>query len=794
MNGCRPFCRRWGGNMRRSFLIAASRFHRAKGQNFAVVVLILLAACMLQLWLMLAMDYKQNFDRCHERLHGEDVLLAVDDDTAELSEYLTQKLESDGRTREYSIADALHMRGGFDYNGGEMNAEMVFLEKEAALARSIGRVEMIEDSGKESGVYLPLIYQSDDIAIGKTITITIGSHPMTYSVLGFFNSTMAGSNNCAIMEILLTKDHYQELETLGYAPKATLFGIRLSDQGESESVEAMLKNAVSAQYPDTHMASTSYALVTVSRYISQMICSGILSAMAFFILVIALVVIVSNIINDIQEHMDELGTLKAVGYTSRQLIASLFMQYGGIAFLVCLVGVSIAYGLFPLLNTMMEAQTGIPYNMRFLPLPTLLTLLILVGSVVLVVWLSAHRINHVDPIVALRQGISTHNFKRNRIPLDQSHAPLSLALALKTTLSGMKYNVTIAITMLALSLVVVFSGVMWKSMISDMTPFLNMIVGETADSCINVNESIESKFYDAMSEDDRVEKIYLYHSIEVRHEDEIGLLATLSDDFTKVNNANVMIEGRFPRYDNEIAIAAKYANETGLHIGSEMTITANGNQITYIITGLTQTTNNLGKDCLMSRAGYERLGELTNMSYYLDLREDIDIDAFNTEIKDRYPDQINTTINIDSVIAGSASIYVSLMTVLVIAILILSAVIITFVLYLLVRTMLNHQKRDYGIMKALGYTTGQLILQNALTFMPALIISAIIGAIGGSVIINPLIALFLSSIGIVKCSFIVPLDFISVATVVLILFAFTMACLLSLKIRKIAPRTMLTQE
>lgn len=53
-----------------------------------------------------------------------------------------------------------------------------------------------------------------------------------------------------------------------------------------------------------------------------------------------------------------------------------------------------------------------------------------------------------------------------------------------------------------------------------------------------------------------------------------------------------------------------------------------------------------------------------------------------------------------------------------IVILILSAIIIVFVLYLLVRTMLNNKQMDYGILKSLGFTTGQLILQTAMSFMP----------------------------------------------------------------------------
>ena len=45
-----------------------------------------------------------------------------------------------------------------------------------------------------------------------------------------------------------------------------------------------------------------------------------------------------------------------------------------------------------------------------------------------------------------------------------------------------------------------------------------------------------------------------------------------------------------------------------------------------------------------------------------------------------------------------SGVYVSLMTIIVIAILVLSAIIIIFVLYLLVRTMLNNKNQDYGVM------------------------------------------------------------------------------------------------
>ena len=63
-----------------------------------------------------------------------------------------------------------------------------------------------------------------------------------------------------------------------------------------------------------------------------------------------------------------------------------------------------------------------------------------------------------------------------------------------------------------------------------------------------------------------------------------------------------------------------------------------------------------------------------------------------------------------------------------------------------------------------------------------------------TVVINPLTAFFLKGIGIVKCTFIVPAGFVTAAGLGLILFTFGIACLLSLRIRKIVPRTLLAGE
>lgn len=778
--------------MRKSLLIAASNLRKSKGQAVTIVVLMLLAATLFNLWLMLSMDYTANFDRYHEKLNAEHALLAADNDAQEFKDFVTRTLNEDGRTSEFALDDCMHMVSTYAYNGGEINSEVIILSETVARERKVGAVEFLESGEPESGIYVPYICKSDEISIGSKYNMTIGSGKVSYTVRGFINSIMAGSHNCAMCMFVLTDDKYEELQALGYAPTATLCSVRIKDKADSEDFAASFKTSIEEVYPNIRTVSNSYALVVQSRYVSQMICSSIMSATAFLVLLIAIVVIVSNIANHIRENMPSIGALKAVGYTTKQLITSLLVQFLLLALCATVVGIALSYALFPAINSMMIAQTGIPYAVHFLPIPAVIALVSLCGAVTLATVLSALKIKKIEPITALRSGVRTHNFKRNRIPLEKTKLPINAALALKTTLSNVKQNITVCVTMLVLSLVVVFTGVVTENMLVDMTPFLNLLVGETADCCINVQSEREQDLVNALGADSRVENEYLFTSTIVRHMSGVELQANIGSDFSEINNQNIIYQGRFPKYDNEIAIGGKYALDNGFKVGDEIEIGALGKTFTYLITGFTQMYNMLGKDCMLTRDGFENLGELTNVSYYINLSSSVDVDAFNGEYEELFGSDINTTININSLVDVATSGYVSLMTMIVIAVIILSLIIITFVLYLLVKTMLANKKRDYGILKALGYTTGQLTLQTALSFMPSIILSSVIGLIASSFAINPLLSLFLGSIGIVKCAFIVPVPFIVISGFALIALSFGIACLLSLRVKK--PRALLVGE
>ena len=783
--------------MYRNILLARSNIRKAKGQTAAIIVLVLLSSLMMNLWLMLSMDYRKNFDRCHDRLNDGHVNIAAYVAGDDFKSFISETLEERADITDYTVGDAFCEPMSFEYNGGEISQLGVLLEKEDALSRNVGKFEITEDSDYKSGIYLPMLYGTgNNYSVGDTVKITLLGEDFEFTVCGFFNSAMNGSHNCGMTALLLTEDKFEEFSEEAAALKSVYVSARVTDIEKCEEIGTELKDEIAKEFPDVVVTSNDYKLVTTSRYISQMICAGILSAMAFLVLLIGVVVIASNIANYIQENMQNLGALKAVGYTSGQLVSALLAQFAGVSAIAAVIGTMLSYCVFPAVNEMMIAQTGIPYAVRFQPVPVLFSVIFIVGIVSAAVYFSAKKIKKIEPITAMRQGISTHNFKKNHLPLEKTSLPINAALAMKTTLSGLKQNVTVCVTMLVISLVLVFSATSFRNTIVDIQPMVEMIAGEFADFAINVNLNREDELVSVLKNDSRVEKFYLFtnNNMEVQHVDGLALFVSVAGDCSKLNNQSMSIEGRYPRYGNEISIAAKYAKDNNIKIGDEIAVSVGNSEGKYIVSGYTQNSNNLGKDCIMTREGYEKLSSLPNVTYYISFAEDIDIDDFSAELTEQFGSDVNAAQNIQAILESTGGVYVMLMTFLVIAIVIISCIVIIFVMYLLVRTMLNNKKRDYGILKALGYTTTQLVVQTAMSFMPSVIISSAVGIAVSMRLINPLFAVFLSGIGIVKGNFIIPVELCIISGIVLVIFAFGAACLMSLRVKKIAPRELLIGE
>ncbi|WP_019244012.1 MULTISPECIES: FtsX-like permease family protein [Bacillus] len=60
-----------------------------------------------------------------------------------------------------------------------------------------------------------------------------------------------------------------------------------------------------------------------------------------------------------------------------------------------------------------------------------------------------------------------------------------------------------------------------------------------------------------------------------------------------------------------------------------------------------------------------------------------------------------------------------------ILVVIMTVLAVSLILYLIIKTMIIKHKRELGILKALGYTTFQLITQITLSFLPVVIVGVL---------------------------------------------------------------------
>ncbi|WP_303320083.1 ABC transporter permease [Coprobacillus cateniformis] len=290
-----------------------------------------------------------------------------------------------------------------------------------------------------------------------------------------------------------------------------------------------------------------------------------------------------------------------------------------------------------------------------------------------------------------------------------------------------------------------------------------------------------------------VRKVIDYNIEYLKTDEGASVICYATEDYANYDNQDILYQGRFPKHTNEVAIGGLLSQSFHKQIGDTITLIKGDNQQEYLITGLIQGSNFMGHDAAMTNDAYQALSpyhQQSTLNVYLN--DNINIDDFIQMIKDKYPDTFISVVNNMKTITASMGTYREIVSMLVIVIAFVTAVIIALTLYLVMKTSLTRRKKHLGIQKALGYTTSQLVLQNALSLLPALLIGSLLGSITAYYTINPILSLLFSSIGIMKVNFeIIPAIFL-ILNFIIIFFGFIISIFVALRIRKITPYSLMS--
>jgi putative ABC transport system permease protein len=522
--------------------------------------------------------------------------------------------------------------------------------------------------------------------------------------------------------------------------------------------------------------------------------TSIIILFSLIITLVSLIVIRFRIRNSIEEDIFNIGALKAIGYTSRQLISSILLQFTGTAFIGALMGGAFTVAALPALKAAFSVQTGIIWDQGFDAKSFLITLIFIILVTVLVSLLSANRIRKLVPITALRNGINTHNFRKNHFPLEKTAGNLNFILSIKVMIQNIRQNIAVVVIIAAVCLTSVFALVMYYNIAYDDKAFADTITGEYSTAVVmldsqNYNEDIIKN----ISKMPEVRKVIYYDRVSALYNNTEAFKVYVTDDYSLTENKKCY-EGTDPIHDNEIALNGYMAEMTGKKIGDTIKIKFGNNSFEYLITGFMQTANGSDYDSEMTTAGYRHIyPDFKPLSLYIYLKDGNNAAAFLDNIRENYGKYMRSFMNAMKMKESMLSVFVKVVTIMAYVIIFITFLIIVLVLFLIIKTLIIKQKRYLGISKALGFTTSQLVFQISLGFVPVALIGSIIGGLAGYFGINPIMSLGMRSMGIMKMKMIIPPEMLVILCSVICIFTFVIATLVSTRIRKISAVSLITE-
>ena len=522
------------------------------------------------------------------------------------------------------------------------------------------------------------------------------------------------------------------------------------------------------------------------------IIATILIAFSAIIVIVSLVVIKFRVSNNIEDEMENIGVLKSIGYTSRQILSSIMLQYFLITVSASLVGIALSYALMPLIGSIISTLSGLIWVNSFDMIINLITIFFVTLCVVIVTLLSAFRVRKILPVAALRGGIQTHSFRKNYIPLEKAKGSLHFLLAIKSMMASVKQNIMILLIIIALTFATVFSVVLYYNIALDKNAFINLFESEPSNVYISVKPDVDTReLLSDIEEMDHVRKVNIFDTINLEIDGD-DVFTNVTDQYNQLDN-NIVYEGRQPKYENEISISWVVSSQINKGIGDTVDVGYGDETNSYLITGLSQIIGNYGRTASLTMEGMQQLQQDykgTTLYVYLD---GISNNDFINNIQKQYGDYIIETLDIDKKIESRTSMYTDAVFAIMVMVLTITVLVVVTILYLVIKTMITKRKKEFGVMKAIGYSTIQLMHQITISMLPIIITGVGIGGLLGIFFTNPMFSVLLSSAGVKRLEFIIHLPIIVMVCVGILILSYIVSMFVSLKIKKISAYGLITE-
>ena len=769
--------------MRQVIHLAFHYFRKDKKQYLSFGIILLITALILHLSLVLTLRVDPAYDEKAAALHTSDVdvLIPAAMDSDRLEEGLSRL---DGVTELEKQHGVMLPAVIKDFRGTDFRLNLIFYRYDAS--RRLNMLEVMEESGGSvrNGVYLPLyIAEFGEFPVGSEITFDCDGTLYTYTVAGVVQEMQYGNASAETMGIYLPSMPYQSLLACHPAAEAVGYSLVTEDGADNRTVLSKAAGTV-----EDNGGTVLYSVTNESRKQSRTMVSGlltvILAAFAAVVLLVSVFLCRFRIRNIVDEEMAQMGVLKAMGFTSRTIIAATVLPYVLTALAGSVIGAGMSYRVLPGLVDMLALQAGFRFAVGFRWDALLLTVGLLTAVTFVFTFLAAGRIRKLLPIMAIRGIAEGGKIRKNAFPMDRTPGGIEFLLMLKQMASSAKQNALLFVVLFVMTVLVAFSGNLFYNVIVKPDHFTLTLSEETPDVIFTVSAGDMAAFRKDLNSREEVTKVLAYavqRGVKVNDE---NVTAFVCEDFSQTRN-DLCYEGRNPENPMEAAVGSAVAQASGIKIGDTVEVSDGDATASFRVVGLVQSVNCQGEICELTDGGFSRLSEDTgSRSLYVYLKDSDGGENLIRQAETAYPDEIVSSVNHARTRSEAQGLYAVVVNAVILVIFLVTGLIVLLILFVIIKSIIVQRRQEFGIYKAIGYSGRQLVMQLAGSLMPVSIAAVMSSALLGLIYVPTMNRAIFGMIGAMKNHMEVPAGVLLVFAAAEIAGTFFISLLLAGPVRK----------
>ena len=647
-------------------------------------------------------------------------------------------------------------------------------------------------------VYLPYSMKfSFDCSIGDSLFIETQSGTREFKIQGFFEEPMSGAYVITLKQLLISdedfewlSDHFDQINSTGekYLYDFHLLYVyqkQLSDLNYQEFMQSLNESCNIMNYSVGVLSQDD--TITYTMMLIQIFGNMLLAFLAL-LFVVVLIIIGNSISNKIEMEYVNLGVLKALGYSKHKLRLVILLEYIMIEATGAFFGILVSALIIGPMEYIFQYIIGlhVPSTISYLSCFRILLGVLLISACF--IYYKTSKIAHIKPMRAISGGNEEVYFTPIGVHTIQRKC-LGLRITLRQLMSNKKRHAAISMIVAILMYFLTSVTILTKGV--SVTTIYEVFGGITSDITLELNDSFTYDESSAILEkinqitpvDSSLFVIKRYFTV-----DGINLFTTVYDDASQFKSIQ---KGRAPINNNEIIITDTVATMLNKDVGDIVRIGYLNQEEDYMISGIYQSTEVVGRCIGMSLEGIKRISNLEPQDAYITVTDDTKIPRIIDECNREFSSFLNATTSSNSnQLFDLIQLSLKVVTIWIYSITIAFAFI--SVVMICKKTFIR-ERTDIGIYKSLGFTSHQLRILFSLRFLLLSVLGVLIGIILIALFNTDMMNYMFRYIGITTFKANITISLLLIPSTTLCFSFFIFSYLISRSIKKVAIRDLVTE-